>query len=83
VRRARTIMRLPDVQKWCRESVAKISATPFQLHVDQGPDVVFQDKKVAADEVRPSDPKLSRIIYTTKGGFRALGIYVRLSSVRA
>ena len=41
--RARTIMRLPNPQKWCRDSVVKVSVTPFQLHVDQGPDAVFQD----------------------------------------
>ena len=39
--RARTIMRLPNAQKWCRDSVAKVSATPFSIHVDQGPDVIF------------------------------------------
>ena len=71
--RARTIMRLPNAQKWCRESVAKISATPFQLHIDQGPEVVFQDKKVDAEAEAPKEAKLSRRVYTRKLDYEMFG----------
>ena len=66
-------MILPNAQKWCRESVAKISATPFQLHVDQGPDVVFQDKKTVAENVRPQEPIVARRVYMSKKDFEMFG----------
>ena len=59
-------MRLPNAQNCCRDLVANVSITPFHLHVDQGPDVVFQDKKPTTDEVESSEPRLTRRLYTKK-----------------
>ena len=70
--KARTIMRLPDVQKWCRDSVAKISATPFSIHIDQGPDVVFQKKEGVAEPPR-QEATLSRRVYMSKKDFDDFG----------
>ena len=71
--RARTIMRLPNAQKWCKDSVAKVSVTPFSMHVDRGPDVVFQDKKVDAESLPREEVRLSRRVYMSKKDFEDYG----------
>jgi hypothetical protein len=50
---ARTILRLPDDNKWSKEELAKIKATPWSLHVPSDPEVVFKEKK----EIRPEEMK--------------------------
>ena len=58
--KARTILRVPNSQKWCKVSVAKLTATPFQLHVDETPGVVFQDKPAAEVEKASGEPRQAR-----------------------
>ena len=44
---ARTVMRLPEPNKWDKDKLAEIGATPCLLHVPTDPEVVFKDKKDA------------------------------------
>ena len=42
---ARTAMRLPEPNKWEKDRLAEIEATPRSLHVPKDPEVIFRDKK--------------------------------------
>ena len=71
--KARTIMRLPNAQKWCKDSVAKVTKTPFQLHVDLGPEVIFREKKVEDEAVAAKEPTIVRRVYTRKADYEQFG----------
>ena len=38
---ARTVMRLPEPNKWEKDRLAEIKATPWSLHVPKDPEVIF------------------------------------------
>ena len=42
---ARTVFRLPEANKWDKDELAKIKATPWSLHTPKDPEVVFKEKK--------------------------------------
>ena len=42
VKYARTILRLPEVDKWNQKELAKVAATPWELHKPKNLEVVFQ-----------------------------------------
>ena len=41
---SRTLMRMPDPQKWSAEKVAMVRATPWTVYAEKKPEVVFKDK---------------------------------------
>ena len=66
VSKARTICRASNVQKWFEESAVKLTATPFQLHVEGTLGFLFQEKPAAEVESAPGKPGTVRIVsYTT------------------
>ena len=66
-------MRLPNAQKWCKDSVAKVTKTPFQLHVDLGPEVIFREKKVEGEAVAAKEPAVVRRVYTRRADYEQFG----------
>ena len=66
--KARTILLVPNYQKWCKVSVAKLTATPFQLHVDE-----TQDKPAAEVEKASSEPRQARRVYMRPQDFEQFG----------
>ena len=42
---ARTILRLPEPNKWDKDELAKIRATPWSLHAPKYTEIVSKDKK--------------------------------------
>ena len=44
IKLARTVMRLPDANKWDRTELAKIAATPWDVHQPRAQEVVFRDQ---------------------------------------
>ena len=53
--------------------MAKLTATPFQLHVDQTPGVVLQDKPAAEVEKNSSEPRQAGRVYMRPPGFEQFG----------
>ena len=45
VKYARTVVRMPEVNKFDRDKLAKIAATPWDFHVPRGTEVVFKENK--------------------------------------
>ena len=44
IKLARTVVRVPNVEKWDRESLLAVKATPLSLHVPKDMEVVFREK---------------------------------------
>ena len=57
---ARTIMRMPEPDKFNKEELAKIAVTPWDMHVPREMEVVFKDKSEGAQEVAKDEVTLSR-----------------------
>ena len=62
IKLARTVVRVPNVEKWNRESLSAVKATPLSLRVPKDMEVVFKDK--VDIEVAPEQaPSIARQIY--------------------
>ena len=70
---ARSILRMPDVQKWNKDRVDAIAMRPYQLHKPVEPRVIFKE---AADEI-PQEAadtlRLIRRLYIKKSDIEAFG----------
>ena len=42
---ARTIIRVPEANKWDKDALAQIKATPWSLHVPRDTEVVLKEEK--------------------------------------
>ena len=59
---ARTLMRLPNVEKWHKDSIAALKATPYDLHTSKEPTVTFKDQ-VERDEPAEDPVVQARRVY--------------------
>ena len=60
---ARTVMRVPNAEKWRADAVAAVSALPWSLHEPLKPDVVFQDPAARPDQVPADHVPAARRVY--------------------
>ena len=44
VRLERTVVRVPDADKWCKESLSAVRCTPWDLHVPRETEIIFKEK---------------------------------------
>ena len=44
IKLARTVVRVPTLEKWDRESLSAVKATPHSLHVPKDMEIVFKEK---------------------------------------
>ena len=70
---ARTIMRVPNAEKWDKDELQKITVTPKSLHVPKEPEVVF--KEPAPQPVDPARPKqiVARQVYIKRADIEKNG----------
>ena len=62
IKLARTVMRLPDGNKWDKEALSAVNSTPWDLHRPRELEVVFKDK-VVKDAELVDKVALSRQVY--------------------
>ena len=62
VRHARTILRLPEPQKWSIGDVQGIAVTPWSIHEPTGPEVTFPQKDTAPENL-PAKQRMARRMY--------------------
>ena len=43
VRLARTVVRVPEVDKWCKDSLSGVRITPWDLHVPRETEIIFTE----------------------------------------
>ena len=71
---ARTIVRLPDVQKWDKDKVAAVISRPWQLHERKEPVVQFREPtEGAVQEQVPEQTRETRRLYIKRADVEAYG----------
>ena len=63
IRHARTLMSLPDPQKFDRDRAAKVSATAWSVHESTADTPVFEEKATADTPVAPETVPPVREVY--------------------
>ena len=70
---ARSLMRLPDSQKFEYDRAAPVSAMPWSTHAAERPRRVLAEKTVEPDDAKPDDVAKVLGIYIKKEDFEAFG----------
>ena len=73
VRNARTILRVPEEQKWDAEAVGQVNCTPWQRHSAPPPEVTFRDQPAPRPEDAEERPSLVRRLYIRDADLTAHG----------
>ena len=73
ITRARTLMRLPNSQKWDSELLAAVNCGPFDLHVAKPAEAIFKDKIESRDQPVDAPVRLARRIYLKPSDFDTFG----------
>ena len=63
IRHSRTLMRLPDADKFDRDKTSSVALPPWSLHRDAEPHVRFPERPQAEQEVKQVEPSLARRVY--------------------
>ena len=69
---SRTVVQVPDQQKWSMEKVSNVNVRPFQLHVPKEPRVIFKDPS-KGDEIEKGAIRVCRRLYIKKADVEAFG----------
>ena len=67
IKHARTMLRVPDGEKWQGEELQKINVTPQTFHQPREAEVIFKDKVGPVEEELKPKPILSRQVYIKAG----------------
>ena len=67
-------MRMPDANKWNREALAAVRATPWDLHASKEPEVVFKPSGEDAEKPFEQQETLSRNLYLRADDFEKHGL---------
>ena len=70
---ARTVTRLPDCQKWCKDALAAVRCRPLQLHVPKEPVVIFREPVEGAEDPAQMAARAVRGLYVKKSDVEAFG----------
>ena len=71
---ARTIIRLPDANKWNKEALEKLNVTPQSLHIPKEPEVVFRERPADKTEAVAQKQIISRQVYIKQADIRKFGL---------
>ena len=44
VQLARTVVRVPEADKWCKESLSAVRCTPWDMHVPRETEIILKEK---------------------------------------
>ena len=73
IKLARTVVRVPESEKWCKESRAGVKVTPHSLHVPQETEVIFKDKAEVEKNDFTDKAIVSRNVYLRASDFEEHG----------
>ena len=60
---ARTVLRLPNAQKWCKDSLAAVRVTLYDIHEPKEPKVIFKDEVEKTQDNVELKPRVARRVY--------------------
>ena len=70
---ARSVMRIPDCQKWNMESVSKVNVFPWDQHQKRQPEVIFTEKVEGEQLVGEPAARAVRKLYIKQADVIAFG----------
>jgi hypothetical protein len=74
VKLARTVIRVPEVEKSSKESLAEVKATPWDLHRPRQPEVVFKEKADGDHNEFAEKAHSARQVYLRADDFEQYGL---------
>ena len=74
VKSARTVVRVPESEKWSKDLFAAVKLTPWAMHQPRELEVVFNDKTDIEDAVSVDKPPISRQVYIKASDFEEHGL---------
>ena len=74
VRLARTVVRVPESEKWNKDKLAAIRSTPLSMHQPREPEVVFKEKANVEQSEFVDKLQLARQVYLKAAGFEEFGL---------
>ena len=74
VKYARTVLRMPEANKFDKDELGKIASTPWDLHKPRDLEVVFKEKKEATGEVLQDKVAISRQVYIKPADLERFGL---------
>ena len=74
VKLSRTVVRVPEVDKFSKEAMAEVRATPWALHEAKKPEVVFRDKVDVDRQYFAEKTSLARRVYLRASDFDEHGM---------
>ena len=63
VKLARTVVRVPELEKWDKERLSSVRMTPWDMHKPRTPEVIFKDKVEPVVEDFRAKPHMARQVY--------------------
>ena len=73
VRLARTVVRVPEADKWNKDKLAAVNVTPLDMHRPREPEVVFKEKAEVEQQQFGEKTQLARQVYLRPADFDAHG----------
>ena len=74
IKLARSVMRVPDANKWDKDALTRVGSTPYDLHKPRESEVVFREK-TDEDTVDFKDKvSMARQVYIKPGDIEQFGM---------
>ena len=74
VRLSRTVVRVPESEKWSKDRLADVQATPLNLHRPNAPEVIFKEKVDIEQREYIDKAAISRQVYLKAEDFAEFGL---------
>lgn len=74
IKYARTVIRLPETNKFQKDALGRIRATPYDPHQAAELEVIFRDKKETEHQTFENKVALSRQVYIKASDIREHGL---------
>ena len=69
IKLARTVTRVPELEKWSKALLSDIQMTPYSLHVPKEPEVVIREPVARADDAPIPKEEITRRLYLRPSDF--------------
>ena len=74
IKLSRTVMRVPESEKWNKDLLAGVKVTPLSMHQPREPEVIFKDKVEVERREFEDKPLVSRQVYLRASDFEEFGL---------
>ena len=68
IKLARTVARVPELEKWDKDMLSSIKLTPFNIHTPKEPEVIFRER-AEGEDLPPAHGAITRRLYLRPSDF--------------